>query len=135
MFVGNRLTAVNAVKVARETPDTTNLQFQCEMLTEWLTSSLILCHSYLSSLSVHHDVRPPCSPLPTGLSNQSRLWKPRDHDGTDRDDAREHYQGIKESTHIPHSSHLHGRSICVGMLDSDGVRYSRCFHFTCRAAA
>ena len=40
MFIGNRFTAVSAVKVARETPDTTKLQFQCEMLTEWLTSSL-----------------------------------------------------------------------------------------------
>ena len=35
VFVGNRFTAVNAVKVARETPDTTTLQFQCQMLTDW----------------------------------------------------------------------------------------------------
>jgi hypothetical protein len=90
VFVGNRFTAVSAVKVARETPDTTKLQFQCEMLTAWLTSSLILFPSYLCSLSVHHDVLPLCSPIPTGLSNQSRLWKPRDHKGTDRDDAGEH---------------------------------------------
>jgi hypothetical protein len=34
------------------------------------------------------------------------LWKPRDHNGTDRDDAREHYKGIKDCTHIPHDRHL-----------------------------
>jgi hypothetical protein len=58
VFVGNRLTAVNAVKVARETPKTITLQFECEMLTEWLTDSPILWPSYLSSVSVHHDVCP-----------------------------------------------------------------------------
>jgi hypothetical protein len=58
VFVGHRFTAVNAVKVTRETAEAIRLQFQCEMLTEWLTASLSLWHSYRSSLSVHHDVSP-----------------------------------------------------------------------------
>jgi hypothetical protein len=51
VFVGDRFTAVSAVKIAREIPGITTLQVQCEVCTKWVTISLILWLSYLSSLS------------------------------------------------------------------------------------
>src|SRR6185503_16323660 len=82
VFVGNRFTAVRAVKVAREAPDTTTLQFQCEMLTEWLTSSLILIHSFLSRLSVHHHVPLSCNPIPTAPGISRSLYPLYNSSGT-----------------------------------------------------
>src|SRR6478736_6639112 len=74
VFVRNRFTAVNAVKIARETAEATRLQFQCRMLTGRLTAPLSLWYSYRSSMSVHHDGSPPRSPIPAGLVHSSSLY-------------------------------------------------------------
>jgi len=85
VFVRNRLTAVNAVKVARETAEPTRLQFQCEMFTERLTTSLSLWYSYRSCLNAHHDVSPPCSPIPASLGHSMYLYPFHNSWGTGED--------------------------------------------------
>src|SRR4026207_574005 len=82
VFVRNRLTAVNAVKVAGETAEATRLQFQCEMFTERLTTSLSLWYPYRSCLNAHHDVSPPCSPIPASLVHSSSLYPLESSRGT-----------------------------------------------------